>query len=236
MKAIILSTSKFKEKDGIIDAISEKGYITFKAHGILDPKNKNAAINMPLVEADLTFSDKSKTSNMILKESKVLHVPLKASIDLEYLSYLSLLGEVTKTLLSDSEKGEIYKDLHQVILAYKKQEDKKLIILKYLSVIFAHSGFALNVNECIRCGSKTDIVMFSFIEGGFICRNCLDKEDVMELSKDQMLLLRKIVNYDNYDFSNWKVDENDSKYLLHKFFEFIYNSYGYKVKSLDAIN
>ena len=45
MKIIVISITQYKEKDGIINAISEEGAITFLARGIFDPKKKNAGIN-----------------------------------------------------------------------------------------------------------------------------------------------------------------------------------------------
>ena len=54
MKIITLSIVPYKEKDAIIDAISEEGDITFLAKGIMDPKNKNASLNNILLIAETT--------------------------------------------------------------------------------------------------------------------------------------------------------------------------------------
>lgn len=40
MKIIVLTINQYKEKDAIIEAISENGDITFLARGIFDPKSK----------------------------------------------------------------------------------------------------------------------------------------------------------------------------------------------------
>ena len=53
MKIIVLSINNYKEKDAIITAISQSETITFLARGIKDPKSKNAAINNPLMIADI---------------------------------------------------------------------------------------------------------------------------------------------------------------------------------------
>ncbi len=57
MKIIVLSITPYKEKDAIIDAISEEVDSTFTAKGILDPKNKNAAINNLLSIADIDLQE-----------------------------------------------------------------------------------------------------------------------------------------------------------------------------------
>lgn len=236
MKAIIISLTKYKEKDAIVDAISETGYITFKANGILDPKNKNSGIVTPLTLAELTFSQTKNENNMILKESSVLFVPLKANNSLEYLSYVNYLTEVTRLLLSDEEKNYIYPDLHEAILALKKEEHSLLVLLKYTTAIFKNSGFELNVSSCIRCGGKNNIVAFSFTEGGFICQDCLTKEDSTDLNRNQMLLLRNIYLSKSYNFTELNYLKEDAQVLLTKFIEFIYDAYGHHIKSLLPIN
>ena len=44
MKIIVLSITPYKEKDGIVKAISENESLTFLARGIKDPKSKNSAL------------------------------------------------------------------------------------------------------------------------------------------------------------------------------------------------
>ena len=237
MKAIIISLTKYKEKDAIIDAISESGYITFKAHGILDPKNKNASLTNPLSLVDLTFTQSSNEDHMILKESTFIYNPMVAKADLEYLSYLNYLVEVSKILLSDEDKNYIYPDLHQAIIAIKNEVEKPLLVLlKYTLAIFKYSGFDINVSSCVRCGEKKGIVAFSFQEGGFICSKCIDEEVKSDFSIDQMLLIRNLYLNKNYIFKDFIASETDQKFMINKFIEFIYDAYGHKIRSLNTIN
>ena len=80
MRIIVLSITPYKEKDGIIDAISEQGDITFLAKGIMDPKNKNAALNNILVTADIELND-GNYKYPVLKASSILDNPMKVEND-----------------------------------------------------------------------------------------------------------------------------------------------------------
>ena len=78
MKIIVLSITQYKEKDGIIDAISEQGSITFLAKGIMDPKNKNSAINNALVIADIELNE-GNYKYPVLKTASITFTPMKTS-------------------------------------------------------------------------------------------------------------------------------------------------------------
>ena len=51
--------------------------------------------------------------------------------------------------------------------------DSRTLILITIASIIKESGYALEFDECVKCGSKKDIVSYSFLEGGFICIKCL---------------------------------------------------------------
>ena len=57
MKIIVISVTQYKEKDGIINAISHEGVTSFLARGILDPKNKFAPLNNYLTIADVELTE-----------------------------------------------------------------------------------------------------------------------------------------------------------------------------------
>ena len=66
MKIVVLSITPYKEKDAIIDAINEQGEMTFLAKGILDPKNKNSALNNLLAVADIEINEGNYNKKFIV--------------------------------------------------------------------------------------------------------------------------------------------------------------------------
>ena len=79
MKLIILSITQYKEKDGIITAISENETVTFKVNRLLDPKSSGHILNTPLIEADVTFSENNH-KYQTFKNGGVSFSPYSASI------------------------------------------------------------------------------------------------------------------------------------------------------------
>ncbi len=236
MKIIVISVTQYKEKDGIINAISHEGVISFLARGILDPKNKFAPLNNYLTIADVELTE-SNAKYPSLKNYSILATPVQVDSNLDYLASVMLLAESTKCLLQDEEKAAMFQWLEKAILEMKNSKNYIGIDLIYLSNILKLSGYEFEVNRCVFCGSKKNIVAFSFNDGGFVCGNCLNEmEDIKrDLNPQQMLLLRYIFNTESYDIPDELNNRDNELTILHKLSEFISDSFGIKLSSINLI-
>ena len=234
MKIIVISITQYKEKDGIINAISEEGAITFLARGIFDPKNKNAGINNNLVIADIELSE-GNFKYPTLKTCSILLTPMSVNNSLEKLASIMAIAEATKSLVQDEEKGMLFDSLLGAVTSIKTDKDPYMTLLIYLARVLKATGYEFEVNECVFCGSKKDIITFSFKDGGFVCRNCMNEDTEKDLSNDQMLLLRSAFNTPDYLKTSQYYTKENSIVVLNKFFEFISDSYGVNLKSVSLI-
>ena len=234
MKVIVLTINPYKEKDAIISAISETEYITFLARGIRDPKSKNAAINNALCIADIELMD-GNFKYPVLKSSKQLFTPLRLEMDAKYLGTLITLNEMVSYLFPDEEKPKMFKVLEDAVTSLKKKDDWLMTLLIFMAHAMREGGFELEVNQCVCCGKKKGIVAFSFVEGGFICADCVTPETSRDLNKNQMLLLRRVFNSRDFALLGSDYDFDEAYILLKKFIEFIEEAFGYHFKNLCLI-
>ena len=234
MKIIVLSITPYKEKDAIINAISERGDLTFLARGILDPKNKNSSLNNILSTADIELSE-GNYKHPVLKACTNATNPMKINNDYDYLSSLLFIAESTKVLLQDEEKELIFNSLIKAVHALKTASQPWEILLCYTANLLKVGGYEFEVNQCVFCGSKKDIITFSFRDGGFVCRNCVNQDTEKDLSKEQMLLIRAAFNNQNIENITFKCTKEDGIYVFHKFDEFISDSFGVNLKSSKLI-
>ena len=235
MKIIVLSTSAYKEKDAIVNAISEDESITFLARGIKDPKSKNAALNNILTVADIELMD-GDFKYPILKGSKPLLTSLKIGMDAEYLASLMLIDEMLLNLFPEEERNMMFPYLEKALENLKTTNDWMMTLLIFMAQVIRLGGFQLEVNRCVICGSKRKIVAFSFIDGGFICQNCFNEEIIHDLNTNQMLLLREVVNSEDYHLKSSDYLLDDVKTLFIKFIQFIEEAFGYHFKNLRLLN
>ena len=234
MKIVVLSITQYKEKDAIIDALSENGDFTFLAKGVMDPKNKNAALNNILVTADIETNE-GNYKYPVLKTADIIENPMKVTNDYYYLSSLLLIAEATKLLLQDEEKERIFNSLLSAIHLLKVSDQPWEILLVYLAQLLKVGGYDFEVNKCVLCEKTNDIVTFSFDDGGFICKECLEEDMKRDLTKTQMLLIRHAFNCPHIAEIKFKTNKEDALVVLGKFFEFIKDSYGITLKSSSLI-
>ena len=234
MKIIVLSISSYKEKDAVISAISEDQFVTFLARGINNPKSKNIAINNPLTIADIELMD-GNFKYPVLKSSKQLFTPMRIDMDSKYLGSLLFINEVVNYLFPDEDKPKMFKTVEDSVTALKKSKDWLMVLLLFMAQVIRLGGFELEVNQCVNCGSKKNIVAFSFDEGGFICQNCFDESLGRDLNKDQMILLRKVCNARDMHLLDSGYNHEEALFLFEKFIHFMEEAFGYHFKNLRLL-
>ena len=234
MKIIVLTINPYKEKDAIVSAISLEGFLTFLARGIKDPKSKNMTLNNPLSIADIELME-GDFKHPILKGSKQLFTPLRLDMDSKYLGSLLLMNEIMIHLFPDEEKHKMFSCLEEGVIKLKETDDWLMTLLLFMASAMRVGGFELEVNRCVLCGQKKRIVAFSFIEGGFICEECINEDIPKDLSKEQMILLRAIFNSHDYHLLSSRYSRQDALVLLNKFIEFMQEAFGYRFKNLRLI-
>lgn len=236
MEIIVLKINQYKEKDGIIDAISKEGKHTFLVRSLFDPKNKNAGLNNPLTIADVELgSNNGRYQYDVISTSIVLFTPVILQANLLHMASIMLINEVTNFLLSDDEKPEMFSDLKDTIHELKKNSNPLKVVIPYLAKILKISGYDFEVSECITCGSKKNIVTFSFNDGGFICGDCYTEDIPREFNRQQMLTIREAFLTKGAAITNSEVTDEELMFIIDKFFEFIFDSYGYRIKSFDLL-
>ena len=234
MKIIVLSISSYKEKDAVISAISEDQFITFLSRGIGNPKSKNISINNALTIADIELMD-GNFKYPVSKSSKQLLTPMRIDMDSKYLGSLLFINEVTNYLFPDEEKPKMFKVVEESVTALKKSKDWLMVLLLFMAQAVRLGGFELEVNQCVSCGSKKNIVAFSFTEGGFLCQNCFDESLTRDLSKEQMILLRKVCNSRDLHLLETDYNQEEALFLFQKFINFAEEAFGYHFKNLRLL-
>ena len=236
MKVIILSKSSYKEKDCIYNAISPEGFISFLAKGAQDPKSKFVWLNNPMTIAEIEFLADGRYKHKVINNAILVSSPMKSGSDFSYLVSINVLTELARNVLSDEEKHLFFNDLEAALNALRVGKDHYMVILVFIAKLIKYSGAELEVNKCVSCGAIKGIVAFSFEEGGFLCRECIDKAIPRDLSKDQMRLIRYIFKAQDFALPECdKFSEEDKKLILRKLRDFIDEIVGVKLNSLDTL-
>ena len=232
MKLIILSITPYKEKDGIVTALSADSIISFSARGILNPKSNNHILNNPLIEIDATFQE-GNYKYKVIKNAKILFSPYSIGDSLNKLGVLSLIQETTKSLVQEGDEVFIYDKLKSCLEGLKSNKTNVFhIAINYLYELLRINGNELFIDGCVLCGNRNTIVGMSFADGGFICKDCVEPNFLSDISLDDLLTFRKTCRNNNFETTIATLNDENGLYLLRKMVEFVYSAFGIKLKSI----
>ena len=231
MEIIVISVAQYKEKDAVVNAITEGRSFSFYAKGILNPKNKNSFLNNTLCKANITLIE-GKLKYPILESAEFISSPMLSNCSLGYLNALLTIDEAMIHLFDSQEKFLGYEHVSKTLIALRKGQNPLYCILYFLLKILPSLGFELEVKNCVSCGTKKNITDFSFIEGGFLCSKCAEHE--RRYTNEQLLLIRNTILSDEIDPIGNATDV-DIKVVLNDLNVFITDGIGYHLRTLDYL-
>jgi len=174
--AIILRVTPFKEKDAMITAITPTGYLSFLARGAFNIQGKNAPAMQKFTEVELELTE-GLAHGLSLRRANIIYSASAAMRSLLRMSALEIIGEIIlKSLMENRDVAAIYPYLQATIRLISQDAEPLSQVFVILAITLRLSGYGLDVNQCVRCGSQKAIVGVDFLEGGFICQKCFNLE------------------------------------------------------------
>lgn len=221
VEGIVLSESAYGETSKIINVLSkEKGLIGIMCKGAKGMKSPLRASTQVLTYGIFSiYYKEGKLST--LKSVDVKNMWKEIHSDLTKISYASYLCELVTQVVKQSEEN-IFNYLLQSLIKIEDNLDPLIITnvleLKCLPLL----GVGLNLDECIRCGNKTQIVTIDASYGGLICKNCYQNELIVD--KKVIQLLRMYYYVDIGSISKIAVEDKYKK-VIDKFITDYYDSF-----------
>lgn len=222
VEGFIISETPYGETSKIINVFTkEYGIIGIMCKGAKSLKSKNRVSTMRLTYAKFNlYLKKGKLSNLV--SADIINPLKRIKEDIILISYLSYISELTSQVIKQSNNPRIYDDFIAAILKIEEGLDPLVITnileIKYLSEL----GVLFSLDECVICGSKTNIATIDADKGGFVCLNCLTNEIIVDAKVIKMLRMYYYVNIKG--ISAIKIEENIKK-VINDFLDTYYERY-----------
>lgn len=228
----VIRLSDYKDSDCIVTFLAQDGLFSFRARGIKKAKSKNRSAISLLSKSQVTLIQTG--DNLTLSEAKALSIP--DSNDYFLLnSCFSFLNELNSKIVESEETSELYEWLDETMtLLNQKREDYLTPCLIYFAEFLRIEGYGLDVDNCVICGKKTDIVGISLSKGGFLCREHLEFES--EKKEPRFLkIIRFCFRCSPQDMNRVSFEKKECLRMIAYLSELYEQSTGGKLRSLEYL-
>ena len=236
-EGIIVNEIPYGDNSKIINIFTkEHGLVGVIAHGVKSLKN-------PLRTKTLKFT--YGYFHMVYNEnklSKLVDVDIIDNLkniknDIELISYMSYITELTYQVAKQNDDENIYNIYIATVLKLNEKQNPiiltNIIELKLLDYL----GVGLNLDSCIKCGNKHNIVTLDPDEGGYICQKCYTNEKIISPKAIQLIRMYYLIDINSITKIDIKQEVRDEiNYFLDKYYERYTGLYLKSKEFLKTIN
>ncbi len=197
VEGIIISEIPYGETSKIINIFSLN-------HGIIGVICKGAKSTKSRLRSFTTRFNYG-TFNMYYKENKlstlisvdIINDLSKIKQDIVLMGYLNYLTELATQVYKQNDNEEIYKLYIKIIGKINSGMDPMILTNILELKLLDYLGISLELNKCIKCGSKDNIVSIDLGSGGYICQKCYSGEGLIDSKVIKMLRMYYYVEIDS---------------------------------------
>ena len=234
LEGIIISTTPYKESSKILQVYTKKyGLISVIAKGANRIKSNLRALTLNYTYGYFYMYYKDN------KLSTLTNVDLIDSFiniknDIVLISYMSYLCDLVKQVIKENDDDIIYDNLIESLRKIDNGLDPLVITNIFEIKMLDYLGVGLNLDSCIKCGNKTDIITIDPDLGGFICKNCYKDSIIVNPKTIKTIRLYYYIQIKSINEINI---DNDIKEEINSFLTKYYDRYtGLYLKSKDFLN
>ncbi len=232
---IIISSTNYNESSKILNIFTkEYGIIGVISKGCrkLKSKNKNISENFTYAKFNIYYKE-NKLSNLI--NGDVINYFKNIRNDISLIGYLTYIVDLSSQVYKQNEEEEIFNLMLSSILKIDDLFNPKVITNILEVKLLDYLGVSLNLDSCVKCGSK-NIVTISSQAGGYVCKNCIKSERI--LSDKSLKMIRLYYYVDISKISELKIEDktiNQIDLFLKEYYDHLTGLYLKSKKFLDTI-
>ena len=233
IEGLVLTETNYSESSKILNVLTkEHGLIGVISKGCRNMKSKLHGVSRKLIYGTFHIYYKEKGLSTLIGVD-VINSFSKTTMDLEKVSYASLILDLTNQVVKQTDSDEILELVKDTLIKIEEGLNPialtNILELKLLDYL----GVAPSIDCCSHCGSDKDIVTLSSDSGGYICRDCYNNEPLVSDKTIKMIRMYYYVDIKNIT----KLDVSDEvTNEINQFLDDYYDRYtGLYMKSKNFI-
>ena len=197
LEGIVLSEIDYKEATKIVNLYTEKGKIGVKALG--SKKIKNGLLGFITTGNTVSFVTTDKEVYTLI-EYDIIDSIMKKDLDINEMKALGTILYIINMIPSDSPHEKIYPFVKDILSNIKNINIDKLLSIFLIKMLYPF-GISPNLKSCVKCQNKHDLIAFDIAYGGALCKNCIDKNNNIEIWNEYYYDKKDLKEYSDTDFT-----------------------------------
>lgn len=232
LEGFVIDEKSYKETSKILYIITKDGLKI----GVISKGCKKIKSNLRSASQKFTFANfvvsYKKDGLSTLISADIINPLLNIKKDIEKISYVSFITDLTNQVIKQSNNKNIYDILISSILKIEEGYDPTIISnileIKYLDFL----GISPYFDGCVICNNK-DVTTLSVEKGGFVCIKHYDNEYIVSDKTIKIIRMLKYVEIKRIE----KINLSEKvKQEINNFIDAYYDKYtGLYLKSKDFL-
>lgn len=197
LEGIVLSEIDYKEASKIVNLYTEKGKIGVKALG--SKKIKNGLLGFITTGNTVSFVTTDKEVYTLI-EYDIIDSIMKKDLDINEMKSLGTILYIINMIPPDSPHEKIYPFVKDILSNIKNINIDKLLSIFLIKMLYPF-GISPNLKSCVKCQNKHDLIAFDIAYGGALCKNCIDKNNNIEIWNEYYYDKKDLKEYSDTDFT-----------------------------------
>ncbi len=219
-KGIVLSEIPYKETSKILNVLTEDfGLIGIVSKGCKNIKSKLRGVSNKMNYGEYTIIYKEQGLSTLIEGNNIdsfknIYTDIKKAV------YSSYIMDLVNQVLKENNNKDIFYLLLSSLVKINNGLSCELISNIVEIKLLSYLGVEINLDSCVLCGSKDNILTLDLNNGGVICRNCYQEGYIFnEKALSLFRLLSKI------DLSKIEKLEITDDTIFHEIDDFIHEYY-----------
>lgn len=236
VEGMIVSETPYGETSKIIQVFTkEYGIIGIMCKGVKSLKSRLRALTMKYTYGFFYIYYKENKLSL-LKDVDIIDPLQNLKNDIVFISYLNYITELSVQVYKHSEELEIY-NLFLSVLKKMNEGMDPLILTNILECKYLpYLGVGLELDCCVLCGKKNNIVTIDADTGGYICKNCYTDQVLVQEKTIKLVRMYFYVSIDS--ISSIKISEEIAKeinFFINRYYERYTGLYLHSKKFLNKM-
>lgn len=213
-KGIVIAENNMGDFDKMVTILTPNGKIGCSARGARRPKSQLMAGTQFLCFGE--FMIFKGTNTYTLNSCEPIEVFYNIRTDLDKLEYASNITKMIQEITDENQNTykilQLY--LNTLYVISETNLNLEFIISIFKLRLICLLGFTPQIQECVQCREKEELIYFSLKDNGLKCKNCgkIDTSAI-EISNSTMQAIKYIIIAPAKKLYSFKLSEENQKQL-----------------------